>query len=840
MFRSKKSQQFLAVLVILTFVFTGVNTAVQAPRVETDRIVTGQKEAVQGVSRKGYVEVPEGEDWEALSLVLTAPDGTPVTVEAELDENSGHFLFEEALDDTGVWTLNELQIEEDGQTVVQPVEDTVFEVFETAEEAFDASGPQILADSLDGADVLTAEEYATALANVSAVDAEGEFIPLQVEVSGAVSQDYEFFNDGQERTASEPIDTAGNGPVNVLLTAEGAEPVAYEFHLDGDAVVAEESAAEPVQESAEAVPVVLNAQVQRGMLTMTVSEESDAQAVRILAEEAEDPVTEPAPAPSPEENAKALADTPNLPPPEVSMVARLGGTTIYETATAISGSVLTATDTAILVNRAAFPDALAAASLTRAYNAPILYTEKTTIPEATLLELERLGVKTVYLIGGEAVISADVQSQLARNYTIQRIWGTHLADTARAIATHLQADYKSGTALVANGSAGADGLVAGAYASRTASPIFYTTKDTADAATLEALRGFDRVIIVGGAAVVSDAVEQQIAATGVTVERAWGQTLYDTSVEFAKRYFPNADRAVIASGRAQNLVDGLVGSFLGGTKAAPVILTARDKLPESVIGYYNSKDTYVSYLLGGPNAVSEDVFKELLVWTATPYTGITNPQDPDPEPVRIMLDPGHGWNFNQGVDRSYYEGNQMLYFADYLRVELQAYGFEVGITRMPDGLYAGPYEALLAEQDYAARIRYGSINNQIYSLDNRGFSADGYDLMLSLHSNAPYDVSGSELYDSVTSPNKVLADKLLAEIASTFGHRNRGVKYQYNDDGITNWYNVLRASLSRHAFLIEHGFHSNWADVGKLQNHDFLKTLAQNEARVLAEHYGLR
>lgn len=796
MFMKWKRMRLPVGILLAGAMLLGTKTTVQAPRVESDAVIVGASEhAVQGVEQKGYVATPEGENWEEVAVILSDPEGNEKVVDAELDDNSGHFLFETDTDKTGTWSVDALQIVENGQTVVQEVADTAIEVYDTVDEAYDAPGAQILAESLKGITFFSAEDYRRALAQISAIDAEGNYIPMEVSVRGAITQDYTFFNDGQERTASEPIDTVGNGMLSVQLAAEGAESERYEFHIDGDKRI--------VQAKYTSLPTP-------GYDTSL---------------------------PNPFFAAKTVSTGDDSDIPSESIIARLGGSNRYETAAHISSTAFSKTNYAILVNHSAFPDALASSSLTRAYNAPILFTNTGSLPEPTQSELQRLGVKNLFLIGGENVITPALERELARNYRIQRLWGERAADTARAIATFLQSTHNADTALLANISAPQDGLVAGAYASRNYAPVFYTDRDTLSPDTLQALRNYRRIIVVGGVNVVSTHVEKQLRNAGIRVERAAGDDRYETAALFARKYFPESNRAIVASGLDANMVDALTGSALGGVKNAPVLLSSKEKLPQPTIDYYNSKDSYISYLLGGPNAVTNDVLNELRIWTATPPPTLID--EPDDGPPRIMLDPGHGWNYNQGVNPQYYEGNQMLYFSYYLREELENYGFKVGITRMPDGVYPNAYQALLAEKDYANKNRYQSINNQIVSLAERGRLAQDYDLLLSLHSNAPFDIAASELFDSTANPNRNLAEKLIKTVSDTFGHTNRGVKYRYDDKG-DNWYGVLRNSKAEHAMLLEHGFHTGRSDVEKLLDFNFLKKLAAAEARTLAEYYGLR
>ena len=187
--------------------------------------------------------------------------------------------------------------------------------------------------------------------------------------------------------------------------------------------------------------------------------------------------------------------------------------------------------------------------------------------------------------------------------------------------------------------------------------------------------------------------------------------------------------------------------------------------------------------------------------------------------VRIVLDPGHGQNYNKGAVTPYYEGNQMFKLAYYLKPELERYGIAVKVTRSK------------VTDDPA--------------LSTRGKAAKGYDLFLSLHSNAPGNnasnysaIRGTSIYDSVTQPNKKLADALGQAIAKTMGHNFRGTNYRRGTNG--DYYGVLRNAVAvgvPSAILIEHGFHTNPDDCRWLLDDNNLKRLAKTEAEIIAAHY---
>ena len=188
--------------------------------------------------------------------------------------------------------------------------------------------------------------------------------------------------------------------------------------------------------------------------------------------------------------------------------------------------------------------------------------------------------------------------------------------------------------------------------------------------------------------------------------------------------------------------------------------------------------------------------------------------------VKIMLDPGHGAGafhnrgFKQipGFEFSN-EGDCNYIYSLKLKKALENYGFIVGNTR------------------------FNRLDNP--TLAQRGQKAKGYDLLISLHSNAAGGTAtGTEIWDS-TNPReciKTLTDKLCVAISNAIGTNNRGTKYRKNKSG-TNYYGILRNGMAKHNFIIEHAFHDNFIDCKKYV--DNLDKVAAATAKTLAEYYGL-
>lgn len=181
--------------------------------------------------------------------------------------------------------------------------------------------------------------------------------------------------------------------------------------------------------------------------------------------------------------------------------------------------------------------------------------------------------------------------------------------------------------------------------------------------------------------------------------------------------------------------------------------------------------------------------------------------------MKILLDPGHGpgRSHNRGFIGGN-EGDNNYHFATKLRQELLKYNnVQVDMTR--------------------TNI---SQNPSINSRSNQG---RGYDLFLSIHSNAGGG-TGPEVYDTVSgrNANRQLASRLTAACSEVLGLRNRGVKHKRRANG-GDWFGVLYGNQAKSAMLLEMFFHDNRNDVNKFKANE--NKLAERLASEIAKYYGL-
>ncbi|MBR5448266.1 MAG: N-acetylmuramoyl-L-alanine amidase [Clostridia bacterium] len=201
--------------------------------------------------------------------------------------------------------------------------------------------------------------------------------------------------------------------------------------------------------------------------------------------------------------------------------------------------------------------------------------------------------------------------------------------------------------------------------------------------------------------------------------------------------------------------------------------------------------------------------------------------------IRIMLDPGHAGEFYNAspVVEGYFESRAMWSLAGKLKRALEKRGFEAALTRQ-------------------------SIEDDP-SLTNRGMRSAGYDLFLSLHSNAaatplpdaPWIITFSP--DSKTDLDErsfAAGEALGGVISSVMGisdpfYYTKSVDFDRDGNGYIDdeYYGVLfgAKSVGVPGVILEHGFHTNEACAMWLMSDDNLTRLAEAEADALAKFYNM-
>lgn len=306
------------------------------------------------------------------------------------------------------------------------------------------------------------------------------------------------------------------------------------------------------------------------------------------------------------------------------MEKRLSGKTRVETAIEASKEVYpSGAEAVVLAGFNGEVDALTGTLLASAKDAPLLLTLQGKLSPETKTEIRRLKPKTVYILGGETVVSAAVEAEL-KDYTVIRVKGNNRAETAVAVANEVKGQTKHVFLAKGYNNQLADALAIGPVSAKEDIPVFLTDTDKIPQATISAMKdlGVTHVTILGGEVAVSKKVEAELK--DYIVDRVNGNNRVETALAIARKYLPNAENLILAYGWKS--ADGLVGGYVGAKKNAPILLTDRDKLDAKTEAYIKENIGKV-FVLGGTSVVSDLVFKK--VETAIAF------RDPSKDPIVI-------------------------------------------------------------------------------------------------------------------------------------------------------------------------------------------------------------
>ena len=288
---------------------------------------------------------------------------------------------------------------------------------------------------------------------------------------------------------------------------------------------------------------------------------------------------------------------------------RIAGVDRYDTAAQIVRRFFPSTvDTVFIASGESPIDALAGVPAAGVHDAPLLLVRPDFVPWETRAELARLSPKHVVVLGGENVVSAEVEEAVGdyADETVVRFAGADRHATALAIS---RATFPNGagTVYIAAGDRPADALSAGAVAGGGDMPLLLVSSTGVPDEVRTELRRLNpvNIVVLGGAAVIPDHLSRDIAqyASGGVV-RFGGQDRYDTSAEVS-RLSLSAPRptAILASG--VSVIDALAAGASAATVGAPVLLAQPTCIAQSVQNELTRLSPTELVVAGGLGAVSD-------------------------------------------------------------------------------------------------------------------------------------------------------------------------------------------------------------------------------------------
>jgi uncharacterized repeat protein (TIGR01451 family) len=309
-----------------------------------------------------------------------------------------------------------------------------------------------------------------------------------------------------------------------------------------------------------------------------------------------------------------------VPTPEE--VSRIDGAERIETTIGVAQAAWEQADAAVLARADRFPDALAAAPLAVEVGGPILVTPPNELRADVAAELRRLGVRTVYLVGGTAALSPAVADAVAaEGMTVRRLDGASRYDTAALVAEEIvRLGGRVTQTIVARADIFADSLAAGNLATWGRAPILLTdSTGPVHGRTAQVLTGVmqgRRIWIAGGNSALGPQVDAELQAAGWDPARLAGPDRYGTALAFideARRQGAGINPTLLASGL--DFSDALVAAPAARKLEGIVMLTHRESLrfsPATREYFETNRDTVRSVLIvGGTAAVSALVEEEV-------------------------------------------------------------------------------------------------------------------------------------------------------------------------------------------------------------------------------------
>ena len=223
--------------------------------------------------------------------------------------------------------------------------------------------------------------------------------------------------------------------------------------------------------------------------------------------------------------------------------------------------------------------------------------------------------REVLLVGGRAVLSNEVEADIARlvdGVQLRRFDGADRIETA-ADGARLQLEAGAGVTLIlANGWSLADvSVAAAAVAAGVGDAVLYSSRDELGSATSMLLSEVRpaHVILVGGTAALTASVETELDSIlqNVTVQRLGGATRVETAALVAEAgYADGASSVVVANGWRLTEV-GIAAALAAADTSSAVLYTSSDALDDAAENVISGHSLREAVLIGDTDALHERV-----------------------------------------------------------------------------------------------------------------------------------------------------------------------------------------------------------------------------------------
>lgn len=295
-------------------------------------------------------------------------------------------------------------------------------------------------------------------------------------------------------------------------------------------------------------------------------------------------------------------------------VERLAGGDRTKTAIEVSKKAFAANsaDSIVLVGYHGEVDALAGTLLANDKGAPVLIAGAKELSTAVKEEIDRLGAKNVYILGGEAAVNKKIEQELKdKKLTVNRISGVNRAGTAAKVAKEVKGKASNKVFLVSGDDRHlVDGLAIGPVSAQEKAPVLLVDSNKkVSKETLEAITdlGVKEIEFIGGENAISDSIKEQFST--VKFDRTAGSNRENTALEIASKYFTDSSQAIISYGWKS--ADALAGGYLAAKEDAPILLSNKETISLETLKYLEDHTDF-AYVLGGSMVISESVLNKIV------------------------------------------------------------------------------------------------------------------------------------------------------------------------------------------------------------------------------------
>ena len=261
----------------------------------------------------------------------------------------------------------------------------------------------------------------------------------------------------------------------------------------------------------------------------------------------------------------------------------------------------------IVVSGENFADALTSAPLAFSKDSVILLSSDGNVKKLNE-EINRLNPREVIISGGSNSVSDAVENAIKADSKAIRISGNDRYKTAAKNAE--KAIIENGNkkkVIIVDGRNYPDAISIAPYAAKNGLPILLANGNKLSDEQMSVIKkyGIDEAIIIGGQNSIGSSIDGLFNKS----TRVAGKDRYETSRLVAKKYFGDARKIVVASGR--NFADALSVSYYAAQTNSPVVLTDGVKNDDNLLKMLKDFNFEELIAVGGVNSIKESILSNI-------------------------------------------------------------------------------------------------------------------------------------------------------------------------------------------------------------------------------------